>query len=263
MDRALDKAWRVVATGISFAAFGLGGLALSLTVFPAMLLLIPDRTRREAAAQRTICRSFRLMLRVVAVLGVAEVDMIGAARLRTARASLIIANHPTLFDVVILLAHMDRCQCVVKHQLFRNPFLAGVVRAAGFIRNDDDPERLIGAVAAHLKAGSSVIIFPEGTRTPLGRRLGEPRRGVANIAIQAGADLIPVVVSCNHETLRKGTPWYRIPPTKIRYSLRVEDPLAIAKLIDPGLSRAQQARAITKKIRHFFMERLADDTAGN
>ena len=115
----------------------------------------------------------------------------------------------------------------------------------------------------HLQSGANILIFPEGTRTPSQKKLGKLQRGVANIAIETQADLIPVVVHCNHDTLKKGVPWYRIPPSKIRYRLEVDHPLSFDDINDPDLPRAKQARALTRFIKDYILDRLKDDFAGN
>jgi len=254
--------WRFVATGFAFACFGLGGLFMALTIFPVMMLVLQDREKRRRYAQLVICRGFRVFAGMLDTVGVASVETENIAQLRAATGSIIIANHPTLLDVVMILAQLDKCQCVVKHQLFRNPFLFGVVRAAGFIRNDDNPEHLIKQAKHHLNDGACILIFPEGTRTPSNQTLGKFQRGVANIAIETQADLIPVVVHCNHDTLKKGVPWYRIAPSKIRYRIVVDKPLAFGDLHDPELSRAKRARYVTRFIRDYFVDRLKNDRAG-
>lgn len=235
---------------------------MALTIFPLLMLVLQNRKKRRHAAQFVICRAFRLFFFMLDITGVAEVDVAGRDTLQSAEGKLIIANHPTLLDVVIILGQMDRCQCVIKHQLFTNPFMAGVVRAAGFIRNDNNPEHLIRDAVDHLRDGACVMIFPEGTRTASGKTLGPLQRGVANIAIEANADLIPVVVHCNHDTLKKGTAWYHIPPSKIRYTVRVGSPISIADTVDPVLPRAKQARALTGVIGEYFRDRLRHDIAG-
>jgi 1-acyl-sn-glycerol-3-phosphate acyltransferase len=256
-----SQAWRLFATGMAFCLFGGGALLLALTLFPLLMLLLQNRAKRRKVAQLVICRSFRLFCFILDVTGVASVHIEGREKLLAAHGKLIIANHPTLLDVVIILAQMDRCQCVVKHQLFRNPFMAGVVRAAGFIRNDDNPEKLVADAARHLREGDCVMIFPEGTRTASGEKLGPLQRGVANIAIAAPADLIPVIVRCNHDTLKKGTPWYRIPPSKIRYNVRVGSTISATGGIDLSDVRARRARALTAVIKHYFCSRLNHDHA--
>lgn len=254
--------WRLFATGFAFASFGLGGLFMALTIFPAMMLILQDRKERRRYAQLVICRGFRLFAWMLDKIGVASVKTENFARLRASMRAIIIANHPTLLDVVMILAQLDKCQCVVKHELFRNPFLFGVVRAAGFIRNDDNPEHLIAQAKHHLNDGACILIFPEGTRTPSKETLGKFQRGVANIAIETQADLIPVVVHCNHDTLKKGVPWYRIPPSKIRYRIVVDKPLVFGDLHDPEQSRAKQARNVTRFIRDYFVDRLKNDRVG-
>lgn len=254
--------WRLFATGFAFASFGLGGLFMALTIFPTMMLAFQDREKRRRYAQLVICRGFRLFAWMLDKTGVASVETENVMQLRDSKGGIIIANHPTLLDVVMILAQLDKCQCVVKHELFRNPFLFGVVRAAGFIRNDDNPEQLIAQAKHHLGDGSCILIFPEGTRTPSNKTLGKFQRGVANIAIETQADLIPVVVHCNHDTLKKGVPWYRIPPSKIRYRIVVDKPLVFGDLHDPELSRAKQARSVTRFIRDYFVDRLKNDRAG-
>ncbi|WP_158091222.1 lysophospholipid acyltransferase family protein [Thalassospira mesophila] len=253
--------WRLFATGMAFCIFGIGAVLLALTLFPLLMVVLQNRAKRRNAAQFVICRGFRLFCFILDITGVASVQIEGREKLLAAKGKLIIANHPTLLDVVIILAQMDRCQCVVKHQLFRNPFMAGVVRAAGFIRNDDNPEKLVADAARHLREGDCVMIFPEGTRTASGEKLGPLQRGVANIAITAPADLIPVIVHCNHDTLKKGTPWYRIPPSKIRYNVRVGSTISATGGIDSSDVRARRARALTAVIKHYFCDRLRHDHA--
>ena len=261
--RSLNWYWRLVGTGLAFSIFGLGGLFMALTIFPALMVILRNRAKRRKYAQLVICRGFRLFAWMLDITGVAEVKTRHIDRLRNASGVLIIANHPTLLDVVMILSQLDRCQCVVKHQLFRNPFLFGVVRAAGFIRNDDNPENLITQARHHLREGANIMIFPEGTRTPSKKKLGKLQRGVANIAIETQADLIPVVVHCNHDTLKKGVPWYRIPPSKIRYRLDVDHPLLFKDINDPDLPRAKQSRALTRFIKDYILDRLENDFAGN
>ncbi|MDG4720870.1 MULTISPECIES: lysophospholipid acyltransferase family protein [Thalassospira] len=259
----LNWYWRLFATGFAFCSFGLGGLFMALTIFPAMMVILRNRSKRRQYAQFVICRGFRLFAWMLDVTGVAGVQAFNLERLHNARGTLIIANHPTLLDVVMILSRMDRCQCVVKHELFRNPFLFGVVRAAGFIRNDDNPENLITQARHHLAAGANIMIFPEGTRTPPNHKLGKLQRGAANIAIETQADLIPVVVHCNHDTLKKGVPWYRIPPSKIQYRLEVDPPIIFSDIHDSELPRAKQSRALTRLIKEYFLSRLKYDFAGN
>jgi hypothetical protein len=151
----IDHIWRLAGTGFSFAAFGLGALALSIFVFPLLNLAIGDRARRMRIAQGIVHWSFRLFVGTMTTLGVIAVEVHGKAVLQADRGRLIIANHPSLIDVVLLVSLLRQTQCVVKHQNWRNPFMRGVLAATGYIRNDDDPEQLIAACADVLRAGEN------------------------------------------------------------------------------------------------------------
>ena len=69
---------------------------------------------------------------------------------------------------------------------------------------------MIRACLRHLEAGRSVVIFPEGTRSPAGG-LGAFHAGAAFVALRSGRDLVPVLLSCEPSTLTKGRSWYDVP----------------------------------------------------
>ncbi len=243
LGRTLSYAWRIPATGFSFAVLGLGGLFLAATAFPAIALLCRDEAVRARRTQAVIRASFRAYILMLQGLGVIRVEVKGAAELAACRDALIVANHPTLLDVVLLMSLVPNAQCIVKHQLWRNRFLGPVVRAAGYLRNDLDPQLLIERCRETLRAGNNLIIFPEGTRTVPGQA---PRlqRGFANIALLVPADLQLVRIGCNPVTLTKGLPWYDVPERPASFCVSFEDRVATAEFLGYG-SRALGARRLT------------------
>ena len=145
-------------------------------------------------------------------------EFIGAERLGR-KGQLIVANHPSLLDVVFLLAFTPAAGCVVKHAMLRNPFTRGVVKLAGYISNDPTHEMIEGASAA-LAEGQYLIMFPEGTRTTP----GEPfqfHRGAANVAVRAATVVTPVYVSCEPPALSKSDSVFRVTPARVRFTFRV------------------------------------------
>ena len=71
---------------------------------------------------------------------------------------LVLANHPTLIDVVCLISLLPNADCVVKRAVACNPFMRGPVRAAGYISNDDGAGLVDDCVAA-VHAGGTLVIF--------------------------------------------------------------------------------------------------------
>jgi 1-acyl-sn-glycerol-3-phosphate acyltransferase len=226
----LEYVWRFFWTGIAFAAFGIGGLLLSLTAFPLINLLVRDRERRAAFAQWLVHKSFRLHVLYMTAFGVIGAEFVGVEKLAGDRGTLIVSNHPSLLDVVLLMSAMKRAQCIVKAEIWDNPFMRGVVMAAGYIRNDGDAEKLMEDCADELQAGNNLIIFPEGSRTVPGVPM-KLQRGVANIAIRAKVPIRVVTINCVPASLMKGQKWYEIPAVRSQFTITVHGLIEIDNFI--------------------------------
>lgn len=228
--RSVEYVWRLFSTGIAFASFGIGALLLSLTVFPLINLLVRDKARRAAYAQWFIHQAFRLHVLYMTNFGVIGVEFIGAEKLAGDRGALIVSNHPSLLDVVLVMSAMKRAQCIVKAAIWDNPFMRGTVTAAGYIRNDGDAEKLIEDCTAELRAGNNLIVFPEGSRTVPGTS-PKLQRGVANIAIRSGAPIRVITIKCVPASLMKGQKWYEIPAVKSQFTITVHGLIEIDDFI--------------------------------
>jgi len=253
MSARVGYYWRLLATGGCFAAFGLGGLALATCIFPA-LLFIPGKTRTQRV-RWVIHKSFGLFIWFMEKVGVMRFEVTGAERLRHCRNALVLANHPTLIDVVALISLMPAASCVVKSALWKNLFLGGVVRAAGYISNSD-PESLITDCANDLNAGHPLIIFPEGTRSVPGQPLRFVR-GASYIALKSGVPILPVLIDCSPTTLTKREKWYQIPHRRFHLRVDVLEPIQTSLWTTPGEPDTLAARKLTQSLENFFTQELA------
>ncbi|WP_168220323.1 lysophospholipid acyltransferase family protein [Azospirillum thermophilum] len=255
MRERLDRLWRLAGTGFAFAFLFGGGAVLALTAFPLVHLVTPPGPRRRERNQRLIHWVFRFYVRMLLVLRIIDLDLVAAERLRDGAGGMIIANHPSLLDVVLLMALVPRAQCIVKKELWASPYLGNLVRGTGYIRNDLEPEELLEACQKAVLAGNSLIVFPEGTRSVPGEPM-RLRRGFANIATLLGAELQLVTITCSPPTLIKGEPWWAIPPRRPRFRVEVGDRIdAKAWLGDQYRSLA--ARKLVRFIEQYYVERLA------
>ncbi len=157
------RIWRLLATAMSFALFGLGGIIIPLIVIPVIYLLPGDVQRRQRRGKAFIHHSFRFYIQLMKNMGILSFELEDIDRLKDAK--LVLANHPTLIDVVFLISLIPQANCVVKSALMRNPFTRGPLKAAGYIVNDDSVDDVIAAAEAAFKHGDVLIIFPEGTRS--------------------------------------------------------------------------------------------------
>jgi 1-acyl-sn-glycerol-3-phosphate acyltransferase len=245
-----ERTWRLPATGFGFAVFFLGGALAALTVFPAIGLIVRDPAARHDRTRAMIRRMFRAYLAMLSMLRVLKLEIHDAEALGRIEGKLIVANHPTLLDVVLLIALVPRVQCIVKHQLWQSRYLGGVVRQAGYIRNDLPSEALLEACRDSLAAGCNLIVFPEGTRT-LPEQPVRFHRGFANIALLAGADIQTVGIRCNPMFLMKGQPWWQIPPAPPKFTVRIGTSLDI-KEVSRDVARPRAARAVVSSMEKYY-----------
>ncbi|XFX82264.1 lysophospholipid acyltransferase family protein (plasmid) [Klebsiella pneumoniae] len=243
----LDWAWRLVMTGFCFALFGIGGLLLSVVWFNLLLLLVWNPVRRRRLARRSIAASFRAFLTVAKTLGVLDYRIEGSDVLRQEKGCLVVANHPTLIDYVLLASVMPETDCLVKSALLKNPFVSGVIRAADYLINSQ-ADALLPACQQRLDQGDTILIFPEGTRTRPGEKM-TLQRGAANIAVRCGSDLRVVTIQCSEHLLDKQSKWYDVPPAKPLITVEVRERIAIdpfndANLQEPALAARQLNRLL-------------------
>lgn len=253
MAERLNHLWRVFGTGLSFLAFGLGGLVLRLLVFPLLQVCVRDPAERRRRVRRTVQRSFAAHVELMRRLGLLTYEIRNRERLQR-EGLLILANHPTLIDVVFLISLLPNADCVVKSAVARNPFMRGPVRAAGYVSNDDGAGLVDDCIAA-VRAGGTLVIFPEGTRTTRGQPL-RLQRGAANIAIRGRLNVTPVLLSCTPMTLGKGEKWYRVPSRRFHMVVDVQEDLPVAGFLnetDPMAGGdAVAARRLTDHLTNYF-----------
>jgi len=233
---------------------------MSVVVFPAVNLAVRDSSARSATTRRIIHATFRFFVGFLVCMRVIELEVRGANLLRDRRGVMIIANHPSLLDVVILMSLMSEAQCVVKSKLWRSPFLGGVVRAAGYIRNDGEPEKLLSDCVSALRAGQNLVIFPEGSRTVPGNR-PEFSRGYAHVALRAEADIVPIAIYCKPTTLTKGEPWYAIPERRASFQFIVHrqlNAMDYAGLDAPSIA----ARRLSRNVDQIYANELGYERSG-
>ncbi len=249
MTRRLQHLWRVWLTAVGYLAFAALCLSLSWILLP-LARLRQRGEGRDLAAQRSVHAACARYVGFLEWLGILRASAIGAELLAAPGARLVVANHPTLLDFVFLVALMPQADCIVSGVRADNPLLSGIVRAARYVRNDEGRE-IVDECAARLRGGRALVIFPEGTRSPL-RGMRPFQRGAARIALEAGCDLQPVSIHCDPPTLRKGQKWYDVPDRPFRLSVRVLDGIstrAVRESLAGGrVTRSVAARRLTAEL---------------
>lgn len=120
--------------------------------------------------------------------------------------AVIVANHLSLLDILVLYGLFRPYKWVSKASIFRIPFIGWNMRLNDYVglrRGDRESiKRMMAHCREHLAAGSPVLIFPEGTRSPDGV-LQPFKDGAFRLACEAGCPVIPVAISGTYRGLPK------------------------------------------------------------
>lgn len=197
-------------------------LALASSVFnvTAIVLypLLPRASGRRLGRAAISC-GYRGYWRFTRPFGMLRLQADALDVLRDEAGLVIIANHPSLLDAMVLVAHLPRAACVMKASLMRNPFLASGALLARYIPNDS-AHGMIRRAVADLREGGQLVMFPEGTRTTQAP-INDFAPGFALIAKHAEAPIQTVFIDTHSPYLAKGWPLWRLPPLPIEFSVRL------------------------------------------
>ncbi len=246
---------RIIGTGFSFACLFGGGALIAILVFPVIALMTPDPTMRRERNQYLIHLIFQIYIWMIQFMRLVRIEVQGADILKRCRSTIIIANHPTLLDVVVLMSLVSNAQCVVKSALWSSWTLGRVVRGAGYIRNDLPSEELLEECVNCFRQGANLIIFPEGTRTVPGA-MPSMRRGFANIALFSEAEIQLVTIDCTPPTLTKGEKWWQVPAVAPVLRVRVGERINPADHMR-NTERAHAARRLVNFVEDYYTRQLA------
>lgn len=163
-------------------------------------------------------------------LGGVRLRVEGREHLPADRAVVYMANHQGKFDIPVLFAGIPgQFRWLAKAELFRIPLFGLTMRTAGYIPVERGDRRQalqsMAEAAKRVAGGSSIMIFPEGTRSPDGRLLPFKKGGFI-LAMQAGAEIVPIAIDGSAAVLPKGR--LRIHAGEIR--LRIFAPVPTAGL---------------------------------
>ena len=166
-----------------------------------------------------IAFGYRIFWAAARASGLLRMEAQALRALADERGLVIVANHPSLLDALMLVAQLPRSFCVMKASLMRNPLLGPGALLARYIRNDC-ARKMVRQAVDDLRAGGQLVMFPEGTRTT-SASLNPFQGGFALIARRAGAPVQTVFIDTTSPYLGKGWPIWKLPPLPIEFSLRI------------------------------------------
>ncbi len=148
----------------------------------------------------------------------AEVKTYGLENIRPGQAYILVSNHQSNFDIFACLGYLPlQFRWIAKAELFRIPLLGWAMSRTGYISIErDSPKKAYRSMlqaAEKVKKGTSVMIFPEGTRSPDGH-LQPFKKGLFLIALKSEAPILPIAIQGTGKIMSKGD--WRIHPGKVQ-----------------------------------------------
>lgn len=238
----LWRTYETLAMGL-----GLGALALiCLLWLPFAMLLQPLLPRRlgQPLGRFVIRSGLRVYLAFLETVCGCRFDLRELDQLRDAGPLIVVANHPSLLDAVMILSRLPNAVCIMKAALLNNILFGAAARLARYIPNDT-PLRMINDARDELRAGAQLVIFPEGSRTkafPLDPCM--PTAGL--IANRAGVPVQALLIEFSTPYLGKAWPLFRRPVLPLHCRIR------LGRRFSPPAS----VKAFTGELESYLREQL-------
>ena len=152
--------------------------------------------------------------RLACILTLCPIKVKGRENIQKGKSYVFVANHQSAYDIFLIYGHLGTpIKWMMKKGLGKIPFVGFACRMAGFIFVDSSTakraQRSIQEAECKLKHGRSLIIFPEGARTPDGR-LGRFKKGAYQIAVEQQLPIIPITVNGPYNVMPIGS-WNILP----------------------------------------------------
>ncbi|MFO7563075.1 MAG: lysophospholipid acyltransferase family protein [Enhygromyxa sp.] len=252
----MPRPLRILLSGISFLLFYGGASVIAWVVLPILRWRIRalPQAEQQAAIDQFLRGAYRLTIDFMAAVGLFRFRLPDLSKVELPPPPyVVVANHPTLLDVLFIKALLPGVVVLVKAALFKAPSLRRLFEASGDFKGPASEEQRFGTTAVldtfveRLEAGRSVIVFPEGTRSPAWR-LRRFRRGAAEAAVQSGAAIVPIFILADPPVLKKGDKWYDMPKQVPSFELELLEPITD--------TRGRDSKQLIEGIRDQLAERL-------
>lgn len=249
--RRMPRWLRIALTGFAFAVF-FGGTSILGLAAGIYYRFRPVRPEDRWRFTQSLNRSLQLFAGFMRDLGLIDFWHPRLPEGFENRSFLLVANHPTLIDVVLLLSSFPQLSCVVKASWYRSlvmgPMLAKTEYIPGPGYDEDESEApVVRRMEEKLRQGVPVLIFPEGTRS-LADELRRFRRGGIEAAVRAGVPILPLFIANDQPFLMKGVPFWRVPERTCDF---------VFEWFDPIETEGRDSRELTRELAALYEARFA------
>jgi 1-acyl-sn-glycerol-3-phosphate acyltransferase len=223
-----------------YAGMSLLWIAAAMLLYP----ILPEDLGRTVG-RFGICWGWRIYFGIMTRCSAFRFDTRELDTLRNEAPLLLVANHPSLLDAVIIASRLPNLVCIMRAGVSQNLLLGAGAHLARYIRNDSG-HGMVKQAIGELRRGAQLLIFPEGTRT-IGTTVNRFKGGAALIARHAGVPIQTLVIETDSRFLGKGWSPFRIPRLPIRLRIR----------LGPRFQPPQDPTAFLATLEAFYADELA------
>ena len=192
----------LIRTVLLFLLFFIG--CIFLRVLIAVLYLVPVR---KSSKQRLVCRLIQITCKGILLLATAvKKEHINKANERFQHPAIIIANHQSFIDILVLLSLSSKILMVTNHWVWHSPFFGAIIRYVDFYYIGEGYEQYMERMRKKVEEGYSIAIFPEGTRTYNGK-MKRFHKGAFYLAETLQLDILPILLYGNNKIIAKAQPF--------------------------------------------------------
>jgi 1-acyl-sn-glycerol-3-phosphate acyltransferase len=176
----------------------------------------------------------------------------GREHVRRDEAYVMVANHLSLLDILVLFRLFTHFKWVSKIENFRVPFIGWNMSLNRYVKlrrgNRASVVQMMKECRETLAAGNSIMMFPEGTRSPDGR-MRAFKTGAFELALECGRPILPIVIQGTSDALPKHG-----------FVLRGRHPITVTILEELPVERfrGDTVEALTNRVRSIIAERIGE-----
>ena len=277
----MPKLLRILLTGSAFIGFFLfagllGRLMLPLVVgFPGSPARKKTRLEWSFLATNRVFCSYMGLLRLILF----RRPPLPANLPPPGQGYIVICNHPSLIDVLLLGATLPGMTSLAKASWYRSWVLGPLLRHGKHVRgpepralgqagDNEDADHadadhadadapVLARMVEHLRAGHPLLVFPEGSRSHE-RTMRRFRRGAVEAAIRAQVPIVPAFISVVPPMLMKHQRWYEVPPRGGRFTLEFFPVIETAgRDLDPRTLNRELKQRYEVRLQQMLRERDA------
>lgn len=234
------------------ALFGAGAVILRYSAMLIVLIFIKDRGKQLKICSNILRHVWKFYLLLLKICRLVQIKLNDKEKIKNIKGSIIVANHPSLLDIVILTALIPYTTCFAAEKNGRNIFFKSTADLL-FIVKSGNIEEWIAKASKFAEQEFNIVIFPAGSRHAIDEH---PRlhRGAALLAQKIEKNIEVLKIENSFDFLAKNKPAYRISKEPVKYTISYAGAIDVKALMKKCTDEAELHSLITKQMSGYLYE---------